>query len=34
MIEKEEGKLKFKWNTNLNTFGGLALCLPQSTEGV
>jgi hypothetical protein len=34
MIEKEEGKLKFKWNTNLNTFGGLALCLPQSTEGL
>lgn len=28
MIEREAGKLNFKWNKNLNTFGGLALCLP------
>ncbi len=34
MIEKEEGKLLFKWNKNLNTFGGLALCLPQNTENL
>ncbi len=30
MIEKEEGRLLFKWNRNLNTSGGLALCLPRN----
>jgi hypothetical protein len=29
MFEKELDKIIFKWNTNFNTFGGLALCLPQ-----
>lgn len=29
MIEREEGRLRFKWNRNLNLFGGMALCLPQ-----
>jgi hypothetical protein len=30
MLEKELGKLKFKWNTNFNLYGGLALCLPTN----
>lgn len=34
MWEKEAGSIRFKWNRNLNTFGGLALCLPQSTENL
>lgn len=29
MIEREAGRLRFKWNRNLNLFGGMALCLPQ-----
>jgi hypothetical protein len=29
MLEREAGQLRFKWNRNLNTSGGLALCLPQ-----
>lgn len=29
MFEKELDKIIFKWNTNVNTFGGLALCLPE-----
>jgi hypothetical protein len=28
MLEQELGRLKFKRNTNFNTYGGLALCLP------
>lgn len=32
MFEKELGKLVFKWNTNVNTFGGLALCLPEDQD--
>lgn len=34
MLEKEAGKLKFKWNKNLNTAGGLALCVPRSTNNI
>jgi len=30
MIEKEESRLKLKWNRNLNLFGGLSLCIPRS----
>lgn len=29
MVEKELGRKVFKWNSNFNTFGGLALCLPK-----
>jgi hypothetical protein len=29
MLEREAGQFRFKWNRNLNTAGGLALCLPQ-----
>jgi hypothetical protein len=29
MLEREAGRFRFKWNRNLNTAGGLALCLPQ-----
>ena len=29
MFEKVSDKVVFKWNTNVNTFGGLALCLPE-----
>lgn len=28
MVEKELGRLRLKKNTNFNTFGGVALCLP------
>ncbi len=34
MIEREVGKLRFKWNTNLNTAGGLALCLPKNSDNI
>lgn len=34
MIEKEEGRLRLKWNRNLNLFGGVALCLPRTTENL
>ncbi len=34
MWEKEQDRLQFKWNTNLNTFGGLALCLPQHKKNL
>ncbi len=31
-LYKEDGRLKFRWNFDMNTFGGLALCLPRSEE--
>ncbi|WP_304516704.1 M50 family metallopeptidase [Cecembia rubra] len=34
MVEKELGKLKLKRNTNFNTFGGVALCLPTDQENL
>lgn len=30
--EKESGIWKFKWNKNVNTSGGMVLCLPTQTE--
>jgi hypothetical protein len=32
MWVKENGDWKFKWNTNVNTMGGMVICLPNSTE--
>lgn len=34
MVEKELGKLQFKRNTNFNTFGGVALCLPTDQQNL
>lgn len=34
MLEKEVDKLRFKWNKNLNTAGGLALCLPRNNHRI
>jgi hypothetical protein len=34
MWEKEQGRLKFKWNKNVNTAGGLALCLPTGSHNL
>jgi hypothetical protein len=34
MWEKEGGGLHFKWNKNVNAFGGLALCLPMDTQNL
>jgi hypothetical protein len=30
MFEREQNTLRFKWNTNFNTYGGVALCLPTN----
>lgn len=34
MWEKEQGRLRFKWNRNVNTAGGLALCLPTGSHNL
>jgi hypothetical protein len=34
MVEKELGKLQLKRNTNFNTFGGVALCLPTDQQNL
>ena len=34
MWNKENGKWKFGWNKNVNTAGGLVMCLPKSTENL
>ncbi|MEO0473115.1 MAG: M50 family metallopeptidase [Bacteroidota bacterium] len=34
MWQKEGEKLVFQWNTKLNLFGGLAVCLPRGTENL
>jgi uncharacterized membrane protein len=34
MWEKELTGWKFKWNKNVNTFGGMAICLPVRTENL
>ena len=34
MLEKEGEKMKFKWNTNFNNYGGLALCLPKRNHNL
>ncbi|MCE2997434.1 MAG: site-2 protease family protein [Cyclobacteriaceae bacterium] len=32
--EKENGQIKFKWNTNVNVSGGMAICLPRDSENL
>lgn len=32
--EKENGQWKFKWNKNVNTFGGMVLCLPTDSNNL
>ncbi len=32
--EKENGQIKFKWNTNVNVSGGMAICLPKDSENL
>lgn len=32
--EKENGQMKFKWNTNVNVSGGMAICLPRDSENL
>lgn len=32
--EKESGQWKFKWNKNVNTFGGMVLCLPTDSNNL
>ncbi|RZK42408.1 MAG: M50 family peptidase [Pedobacter sp.] len=32
--DKEGAKWKFKWNTNINTAGGMVLCLPKGKESI
>lgn len=34
MWEKEMDGWKFKWNTNVNTFGGMVLCLPTDSQNL
>ncbi|WP_159475083.1 M50 family metallopeptidase [Dyadobacter sp. 3J3] len=34
MWEKEQNKWKFKWNKNINTAGGLVLCVPVGTDNL
>lgn len=34
MVQKEGKKLKWKWNKNLNTAGGLALCIPRNSDNI
>jgi hypothetical protein len=34
MWEKEQGRINFKWNKNVNTAGGLALCLPTGSHNL
>ncbi len=34
MWEKESGGWKFKWNKNVNTAGGMVICLPTGTENL
>lgn len=34
MWNKESGNWKFSWNKNVNTAGGLVLCLPTTTENL
>jgi hypothetical protein len=34
MWEKEQGRIKFKWNKNINTAGGIALCLPKGSHNL
>lgn len=32
--EKEESGWKFKWNKNVNTFGGMVICMPTGNENL
>lgn len=32
--EKEGGQWRFKWNKNVNTFGGMVLCLPTDSKNL
>lgn len=32
--QKEAGKWHFKWNTNINTAGGMVICMPIGTENL
>jgi hypothetical protein len=34
MWEKEQETWKFKWNTNVNTAGGMVICLPTGTQNL
>ncbi|AWA30747.1 hypothetical protein HYN48_12005 [Flavobacterium magnum] len=34
MWEKETDKWQFKWNKNVNTAGGLVICIPMGTENL
>jgi len=33
-LKKEAGRFKFEWNFDVNTAGGLALCLPEGTQNL
>ncbi len=32
--EKQNGNIVFKWNTNVNVSGGMAICLPKDSENL
>lgn len=32
--EKQNGRIIFKWNTNVNVSGGMAICLPRDSENL
>lgn len=32
MWEREAGRIRFRWNRNLNAYGGLALCIPPDSH--
>ncbi|NOS94429.1 MAG: M50 family metallopeptidase [Cyclobacteriaceae bacterium] len=32
--EKQNGRIVFKWNTNVNVSGGMAICLPKDSENL
>lgn len=34
MLQKEDKKIRFRWNTQLNVAGGLALCLPKNEKNL
>ncbi len=34
MVQKEGTSVQFKWNKNLNIAGGLALCIPKTTDNI
>lgn len=34
MWQKDNGKWKFEWNKNVNTAGGLVICMPNGTENL